>query len=142
METTTNTPFKLGPIQELWMKTLEEHPERQYKSALGIVDETGEKYCCLGQGMVCFGLGHLKDNRSHDGFYGFKELKNSQNLGGFPTSEEADIMGLHTIDGKEYINGDDTGRSMASMNDSGRYTWPQIAAVVRANPHHFFKESK
>lgn len=121
--------FILGPLQEKWMQSLEQHPERQGRNTLGVQMSNGSyKACCLGEGGLTAGIcrwdeeGLLVDIDSGSTHYldsGYIKL------------------GLRDKRGvaKDYI----LSESMASMNDDG-YSWPEIAAIVRGNPEAYFTD--
>lgn len=142
--------FQLGTVQQEWIKSLKENPERQHTGSLGWIKKDGSrKTCCLGE--LCFiasQYGLTKITISEDG-----TLKNN-----YPDSKEdgsihyiADVQGLGLItprgSAKEYegfIVNIDSGwqsfNSLANMNDNGVF-WEKIAEIVEANPSKFFTKS-
>lgn len=115
--------MKLGPIQEKWLQSLEQNPERQHKGSLGVKTEDGYKTCCLGELGIIAGKCRWIDNKLADGTNLFT-LTSAEEIGLY------DEVGV-TKDGQD---------SLASMNDKS-YTWPDIAQIVRANPENFFSKS-
>lgn len=137
-----NTEFILGPIQEEWLKSLEEHPERQWEGALGGLTNpiTGEyKACCLGElGLIAakHGMGNCqwKGNVLLD--IDKESPINNSSATLYSSYAELGLRGAcgnMKIDNGEYS-------ALSSMNDDG-YSWPQIAAEVRKNPEKFFTKS-
>jgi len=112
-----------GPIQEQWLQTLEQHPERQLRHKLGHRTDEGDKMCCLGQLGLLAGIceWHMKTLKTiplHlvNILYDFKSV------------------GLYSGSGRSK---DFAFPALSKLNDSGK-TWPEIAAIVRANPDHYF----
>lgn len=128
--------FKLGPIQTKWLQSLEAHPERQLKHRLGIKkssDDTSYQACCLGE------LGLIAGVCQWEGI----------NLSTKKFSERGVLLGVYKELGLYSPHGDkktfanhlvSRELSLAELNDSGT-TWPEIAAIVRANPEGYFSKS-
>ena len=122
-------------ILELWLTTLEQHPERQTTGVLGEVLEEGkEKFCCLGQLCEIYYDSSIKivDKNSNITFNGEDIALPSdlQNFMGFYGDE-----GL--ILGEQPEKDGTTFNTLTEMNDDG-CTWPEIAAFIRANPEQVF----
>lgn len=133
--------MKLGPIQEAWVKSLEDHPERQIAGHLGKGTEKRYKACCLGEGLVClyrlgfvnnpftaFGIMDSKQNEStHTGMlaYSYHKLGLRSGLGS--------LSAVIEMNGEKY-------QTLSSMNDRGR-SWAEIAAFIRENPEKVFTKS-
>lgn len=127
--------FKLGPIQEKWIKSLEDHPEKQLMDTLGKkhLNSEGYKACCLGEGGLIAGVCNWEGNVlivSHKDNYG--TIQTDMNLLRFD---------IHLALGLRSKNGEADGfTSLAGMNDTGK-TWPEIAAILRTNPERYFTKS-
>lgn len=120
--------FKLGPIQEAWLQSLEQHPERQLQGALGKKNDDGSyKACCLGELGLIASLCEWSNNILH--IIGQPGLA-------FTLSNIYNKVGLRGSNGVAMPPHD----SLARLNDRG-VTWPEIAAIVRANPESYFNES-
>lgn len=122
------TKFKFGPIQTLWLESLENNPERQTTHKLGVKSEDGLSYkaCCLGEYGLIAGKCKWVGNRLQDGAY-------------FGTLVESNLdLGLRSSAGtpKNIKHG-----SLANLNDHQGKTWPEIAAIIRANPEEYLTKS-
>lgn len=133
--------MQLGPLQEAWVKSLEDHPERQMDGQLGQLQEDGSyKACCLGEGLCV--MARIKGERppfdidfgvlkSEDEDYQLA-IKDYSGLGIFD--------GCGIFIGPGPIDGAGATCSLAELNDAG-YTWPQIAKIIRNNPERIFTKS-
>lgn len=121
----------LGPMQTLWAEALE---SGKYIQNIGggvmCVDmETHNEYCCLGVASEMFNL--ARD---------FSSLRDYAKLGLF--GELGYLKRYAKIDGYEF-------NSLSHMNDGirrdgkvvKRFTFPEIAAYIRANPSNVFSKS-
>jgi len=135
--------FKLGPIQEQWLKNLEAYPERQTEACLGFLNpDKTYRACCLGELLLTYHrevAGSVEDlwvKSMEDDMF---EL--SDNGEYFNTLESSyKKLGLRDTNGSFktlVIGGWD---SLAELNDNG-FTWSQIAEVVRENPEKVFFKS-
>lgn len=122
--------FKLGPIQEKWLKSLEDHPERQMAGRLGLkTSEDTYTACCLGEAGLIAGVCEWNE-------YGMLLTKESNDDG--LLSGVYYSLGLRSASGKPL---DTTMHdTLASLNDNG-HTWPQIAKLLREHPEQYFTES-
>ncbi len=130
--------MELGPIQEAWLQSLEQHPERQTTRMLGHGTPENYKACCLGELLVvaCALQGkpspfEFGSNRITDGTYTATLPESAHDLG-----LKNGLGGLKVLlskEGKDYW-------SLSQMNDEG-FTWSQIAQAVRENPDNFFTKS-
>lgn len=132
MEQTENkTTFEFGPIQTKWLESLEAHPERQATSVLGFKNpDNTYKACCLGELGLIAGLCEWFSNK-------LIAKSNSQNLDVY-LSEVYEEVGLYSENGNHKDN--EYNQSLSFLNDNGK-TWPQIAAIIRANPEDYFFKS-
>ena len=127
--------MQLGPVQERWVQFLEQHPDLQGTSRLGYIVRDGEnlcdgtKMCCLGAALFTlypYKVGSLDD-------YGYK----------LSLETTYKILGLNNPRGSlkvSFTEGRMHFYSLAEMNDKG-FTWPEIAAYIRANPENVFERS-
>lgn len=123
--------FKLGPIQKKWLKSLEQHPERQMSQALGTKLSDGTyQACCLGEGGLIAKVCEWKEDGK------LKTIGGSST--GILDGESYRALGLLDEWGRRLD--DDERYSLQTLNDSGK-TWPQIAAILRANPEQYFNKS-
>lgn len=139
--------MKLGPIQEQWLKNLEEHPERQTGGRLGCRFNTNDyQACCLGEYLITYKKYH---GFSDDDIWSGEQLWDGDSHGDVSLEEHWSILGLYTSEGCfqkggyyhkiDAVNGHSY-MSLAEMNDSG-ITWPEIARHIRENPDLVFRES-
>lgn len=134
--------MELGPIQELWIKQLKQHPERQTTRQLGEGKPDDYKACCLGELLLCK---HRIEHKSLP-FYDDKIFD------GQSYSEYDDVtltfsyeeLGLRDRNGKAKnifkINGHEF-QNLAIANDDSGVSWLDIAKVVEENPENFFIKS-
>lgn len=120
--------FTLGPIQTKWVDYMEKHPEQQGFKSLGY-EENGKKYyCCLGILSEIAGTAFWVDG----------VLRNkTDNCRGMPIAKE---LHLHYSSGAVVKGITDEINSLVHINDNGG-KWPEISALVRANPQHYFTQS-
>lgn len=141
--------FKLGPIQEAWLKSLEENPDRQRGGKLAEFnpnDKDDYKACCLGELILTkhrlegtkpiIKQNKLYSNEKYDAIiedYGLNGvmIENYQDYG----LDAA--MGV-IKDGFKWNN--IIYFSLARLNDVG-CPWPEIARLIRANPEKVFNKS-
>lgn len=121
--------FKFGPIQEKWLKSLEEHPERQAKQSLGYREKDGTyKACCLGELGLIAGICDFNE----EGYlYAKCETQHTGLL-----HDVYEQVGLINSSGSSR----DKLESLSNLNDYYK-TWPEIAAIVKANPELYFNKS-
>jgi len=126
---------EIGPIQEKWLQALE---SGQFAQGKGFLCSDG-KFCCLG--VACEVLGLEKHKAGPYMHYG-PTCADSAAL--IPESG-MELLGLYgragAIKGSILVNGD-TYSSLATLNDKSNLIFPEIAALIRANPEKFFKETK
>ena len=113
--------------QEKWLAALESGEYEQAKGCL--VHHDGiDRFCCLGVACTILGVQRkgveFLDPESNIGY----------NLTLPPTTTHQ--LGLYDDDGA-FCDGQEF-ESLASMNDSGRFNFKQIAAFIRANPEMVF----
>lgn len=122
--------FRLGPIQEAWLKSLEEHPERQGVKRLGKKNSEGlYTACCLGEGGLIAGVYEWDGSSLVTVTSADKSYNNLDFV--------YESLGLYDGVGSNF-NG---GKCLTRLNDTAT-TWPEIAAMIRANPEQWLKESK
>jgi hypothetical protein len=120
-------------VLELWLQTLEQHPERQTDGILG--DGQG-KFCCLGQ------LCDLVYDENEKSVEEDADLGSVKKFGAHLSyielpKEVVAFMGFSNWAGK-IINPDSTKyMSLAEMNDNA-VPWPEIAKFIRENPDKVF----
>lgn len=124
--------MKLGPIQEAWVKSLEEHPERQMMGELGRGELNHYKACCLGECKMVMYRAGLCGNPIEDG-----TLRSGKKI---KLLSESDRRKIGLRSGEGHAKDEPHFSSLASMNDRGK-TWPNIAAIIRENPDRFFFKS-
>lgn len=128
--------FEFGPIQTKWLESLEQHPERQMKDALGLRSPDGSyKCCCLGElgiiGGIC-GFDEVGELRTID-----EDIHRTSKT---TLSNVHEKVGLHNGCGS--VVGEKEGMLAAlTIYNDGKHTWPEIAAIVRANPTAYFSKS-
>jgi len=119
---------------ELWLTTLEQHPERQIG---GILGKTDNRFCCLGQ--LCHLIYESDEITVSDlgGYYMYGENFDNEQL----PNEVTEFMNFrgNLGDLKEDPDIDDRLYSLADMNDGDVFTWPEIAKFIRENPDKVFK---
>lgn len=134
---------KMDPIyKEQWCQALESGEYEQTKGALkkrtGLSTDEEEKcfgFCCLGVLAEIVkdeisGAYWAPDPIDIDGQYEFVGPNDSE--GGVLPLDVRNLVGLE--DANPMVNAftpDQTGESLAGLNDSGKYTFTQIAAIIR-----------
>lgn len=122
--------MKLGPLQKQWLHNLKTYPERQMTEVLGKRNEDGSyKACCLGEAAIICGTANW-DKRGN--LYDLVE-ENKNVLKSY------EAIGLRNSVGRRLDT--ETEGFLAQLNDSGK-TWPEIAAIIEAEPDQYFTESK
>lgn len=151
------TDFPFTDAQEEWLAALESGDYRQAREWLSLMDgETGEQtFCCLGLGCHLYDESRWK--RRQSGFVLALMFENQDKglpfevrtrLGladrggtirhGDVGTEHPDDMRLHDwLKTKRQEFGDGVTLSLAEMNDA-RWTFAEIAAFIRRNPHAVF----
>lgn len=127
--------FEFGPIQTKWLESLEQHPERQLKEALGKKYSDGSyKACCLGELGLIAGICEFDNNDNN--LYTIYHAYSSSGV----LSSVHDKVGLHDSAGSPINGGGSDLFALTTLNDN-KCTWPEIAAIVRANPTAYFSKS-
>lgn len=141
--------MELGPVQKLWLRSMNEHPERQGKGVLAIklsADATNYNACCLGELHICA----LKSEGVEPSFredHGYLYLKGNVIMQDGGSSvylvDSWQKYGLYSDCGefkdyKKHKIGEGIYSSLAEANDSGA-TWAEIATFIEANPEEVFR---
>lgn len=121
----------IGPIQEKWLQSLEQHPERQQCGRLGVKRGKNEyTACCLGQLLI---------NSGKDFWDGRLLYSNdSGNLSSGSLEGVWQDLGLYGPYGERYD--DNANARLSVLNDTGT-TWPEIAAIIRADPKAYLSKA-
>lgn len=116
--------FKLTELQEKWLQALESgaYPQQDHGR---LRDSTG--FCCLG--VACEVVGVCSSPVDYNAANWVVAYGNSESTA-FPPAELMDALHLHS--GREGAG------ELMQMNDEMGLSFAQIAAVVRANPTHYF----
>lgn len=130
--------IKIGPLQEQWLQSLEQHPERQMYYWLGRQQEGGDyKACCLGEaglvsgvcewknGKLCVKKEYVKNSPEGD-----RDYERTLNY------DSHKVIGFRDEGGS---NRDGT-KQLFNMNDEN-IPWPEIAAIIRKDPSDWFTHS-
>ena len=120
--------YKFTELQEKWLQALE---SGKYKQTQGELCEGG-KYCCLGVATHVFNPDHqaLKDN----GW--FRDGIVTRFRTAPPDVREA--LKLRDEHG-DFVHTFDTFDGLVDMNDSGEFTFKDIAEFIRKNPENVFQ---
>lgn len=130
--------FILGPIQTMWLENLEKYPERQARGALGTGRPDNYTACCLGEGLLCVARHEgIPLENFFDKSGEIREIDEKGNTSYASLHLNFSKLGLITNWGHSNRHT----HSLASLNDHGK-TWPEIAAIIRANPEMYFTEPK
>ncbi len=122
--------MELGPNQTKFVEALE---CEQYSQGQGVLNRDG-KFCCLGVGCEVFEI--KKDEM--DTPDGVTVLYGEYEHSSYAPYELVDILSLRN--NSAFIVGEH--ESLVRLNDSGKYTFKDIAKIIRDNPENVFKESK
>lgn len=128
------TDPRIGPLQEEWLQTLEQHPERQQMCSLGSGTIDHYKCCVLGLFGLLSGSCVFENGRLYDA--GGEEFHKIPDNLFTSLSLSWKKLGLYGAMGNTKLGV--TGETLAFYNDSGK-TFPEIAAIIRANPDHYLK---
>lgn len=120
--------YKFTELQEKWLQALE---SGKYKQTQGELCEGG-KYCCLGVATHVFNPDHqaLKDN----GW--FRDGIVTRFRTAPPDIQEA--LKLRDEHG-DFVHTFGTFDGLVDMNDSGEFTFKDIAEFIRKNPENVFQ---
>jgi len=125
---------KLTKFQEEWLTALESGKYKQITNAL----RKEEGFCCLG--VAC----QLHSERNKGGGWmdhgddAYTYLGSESSLLPSIIKEE---LNLHSISG--FPENSIRKVSLVSLNDDEKKTFPEIAAIIRANPdNYFYKEEE
>lgn len=130
--------MKLGEIQQKWVNSLREHPERQMTGCLGALNSVGTyNACCLGEAL-CVLARHEgkplpfteKNYIADNGDYYY--LDSSFKKIGL-RNEQGQFRGKINFNGNIII-------SLSQMNDNGT-SWSEIADFIEGNPYEIFTHS-
>lgn len=136
--------MKLGPEQKKWVEALKSDKYNQTKGCL----KNNEGYCCLGvYADLCGVSWHREPN---DELYYFHNPDNdyrSSHIDDFLNSSMTKQLGLLDSEGsmahgKSIETDDNVYYSLAELNDSGKFSFTDIAKLIEDNPEYFFEESK
>ncbi len=124
--------FKFGPLQLQWLASLENHPNMKMKNSLGklIFNGDGYKACCLGEAGLIAGVCEFDAK-------GILRTRNYEK--GVLAGESYKAMGFYGPRGERRDLDND--KRLERLNDYGK-TWPEIAAIVRAEPEQYFTGPK
>lgn len=130
----TDKPHPFTPEQEAWLRDLETTDEPQTHSLLHRVSDGKESFCCLGRACVALGL------EGEPFTLGMTYLSESNVL---PAQAVAklrlrDDIGSFKFNGPTLSDDDDVATALTELNDSGRFSFKEIAAYIRANPENVF----
>lgn len=124
--------FKFGPLQEQWLQSLEQNPDRQLTGSLGRKELDGSyRACCLGE------LGLITDKCEWSGNFLIVKDDSDNVPSTIILRNVHEDLGLNSESGLSIT---DNILSLSHMNDKGK-TWPEIAAIVRTNPTSYFNKS-
>lgn len=127
--------FKFTELQEQWLQLLETTELGQAKGVLRL----GDSYCCLGLAAeFVLGLTPVRvDRYDKTTVYEFDDMDRKL------TAKGAAKLGLVSGGGsfsRNYPPPNTAWPSLDSLNDYGRYSFKEIAKLIRENPRSVFKE--
>lgn len=134
--------MELGPLQTQWVEALESGEYQQGKGFLGTPGDPN-RYCCLG--VLCtihsdnIEISQLKEYITFDGQKIFLPPVLSDKLafwgadGAMNYTEDMPDKIIDLLDEYGFLS---------DINDSGKFSFKQIAEFVRMCPGAFFKESR
>ena len=130
--------MKLGKLQKMWIASLREHPERQYRWRLGKGTPEDYQACCLGELHLCAYRMKGEELPFYDGVV--RDGDRVDQLGAsyrkYGLRSQGGVLSVSV-----YLPGYTTMfYSLAAMNDNG-VTWAEIADFVEANPELVFTKS-
>lgn len=137
-------PYSFTKEQKMWLKDLETTKAKQTDGCLTRIDEKQRVigHCCLGRACVVF----RQPIAEREGEYVFyknfttdkTELNPEEEL--LPSNLVSKLK-LHSDSGKlSHAIDEHDYESLAEMNDSGSFTFKQIAKFIRKHPRAVFKD--
>lgn len=130
IEPISKEPFEFGPIQTKWLEALE---SGNYKQTNGYL-KNKHGYCCLG--VLCEVMGLEIEEREGTPFF---KSGDSASAAYVPTGA-VEAAGLHNIAGelRQDVGGN---TALTSLNDHVGWSFSQIAAYIRHDPHNVFERA-
>jgi len=122
---------KIGPNQKRWLEALRSGEYRQVRGYL----HTANGFCCLGVACTLFKPEDIHAVQAHG--YTIETLRYEANVAVAPNFV-IDALALYGDMGNR---GDGDGPSLAAHNDEGK-SFADIADLIEADPHMFFKEPR
>lgn len=132
----TQKKYKYNDLQRAWLEDLKTTTEKQGRRWLCLEDDEGiRRYCCLGRACVVAGIAeikyghivHFKNNRVQMGAALDIGLQQQLKL-------RSKLGDIRTDDGElDYY-------TLTDMNDSGDWTFKQIADWIEQNPDKVFSD--
>lgn len=142
-------PYRFTKEQKMWLKDLETTKTRQMKSRLTRVDPQSGRpigHCCLGRACIVFRIPFNKsavdiDHKPCRAYQHQIDGEGRPPATAFLPQSLVKLLKLRDSDGDCEPSSDNAGyRSLASMNDSGAFTFKQIAKFIRKHPRAVFKD--
>ncbi len=134
-----NKTFQFGPLQLQWLESLENNPERQMTGSLGRKQPDGSyKACCLGEAGLVSGVCRFNGEGLLISSFNDEDNSNACYQNSLYSGSFMEI-GFRGNTGQRLDN--DWTKYLYTLNDNGK-TWPEIAAIVRAEPEQYFTEPK
>lgn len=141
MSNTNDATFTMGPLQQIWIKSLRDHPERQTSGRLGIKTSDGYVACCLGEFLMCearfngtelpFRENYISDHKGER--HSNADLTNAYERLGLK-DQRGSMKRSMTFSDKNYHT------NLAELNDDVM-SWPTIADMIEKDPTNFFIKS-
>jgi hypothetical protein len=126
--------FKFTELQERWLQALE---SGEYKQSEGELHKDGA-YCCLGVATHIFNPNHeaLKNN-------GWRKYKDVILLSKTAPPDVVESLRLRDNHGsfsspRTFESSGNAWEALVELNDSGGFTFEDIAKIIRENPYEVF----
>jgi len=144
IEPISNEPFEFGPIQTKWLEALESGEYKQAQSFL--YDYERDSYCCLGVLCKLADLEFKPNPHTHKMQSGYGFVHGTHATNGYMPQGFHEVVGLRDQTGvfKRMIQLSAEGRFVASLahcNDEWNFSFPEIAAIIRRDPHNVFTKA-
>lgn len=117
--------FKYSELQRAWLDDLKTTTAEQGPNYL----RKGDSFCCLGRACEVMGIQRVQTTAGH---YEYGEDGEVAGLG----YDAEELLGLYSGLG----DGRGVAKALTVLNDSGDYTFKQIAELIESNPEVYLKE--
>lgn len=124
--------FVFTSVQEEWLTELETTNKKQGKQYLKIEVDSVYQYCCLGIACEMFDSKSLIRRTKKSSYFSIHGFNSSLPL------HIKEKLNFRTTLGETHPS---NLKDVYKLNDSGEYTFKQIAKIIRENPEDYFNNN-